>query len=72
VLQDYLMKYGYLTPQDPKTGALRSEEYVKNAVRAFQRMAGLPQTGMYRHFATLFCLVGFVRWFGWLVRSFIS
>lgn len=42
---DYLVEFGYMKPQDPKTGALRSEEYVKNAIRAFQKMAGIPQTG---------------------------
>ena len=45
VFQDYLLQYGYIKPSDPKTGALRSEEYVKNAIKAFQKMAGIPQTG---------------------------
>ncbi|XP_070212983.1 matrix metalloproteinase-16-like [Littorina saxatilis] len=39
------MQYGYIKPSDPKTGALRSEEYVKKAIRAFQKMAGINQTG---------------------------
>ncbi|XP_041360430.1 stromelysin-3-like [Gigantopelta aegis] len=42
---NYLIKYGYLVPQDPKTGALRSEESVKQAIREFQQLAGLPVTG---------------------------
>ena len=47
VLQNYLLRYGYIKPSDPKTGALRSEIYVKNAIKAFQRMAGIPQTGQH-------------------------
>ncbi|XP_046552154.1 matrix metalloproteinase-16-like [Haliotis rubra] len=43
---DYLIKYGYLVPQDPKTGALRTEASFKDAIRQFQKMAGLNVTGV--------------------------
>lgn len=42
---NYLEAYGYLKPQDAMTGALRSEEYVIEAIKHFQKMAGIPQTG---------------------------
>ena len=43
--QDYLAKYGYLKQSDAKSGNLLSDDYVKQAVSQFQRMAGLPITG---------------------------
>uniref|UniRef100_A0A2C9KBK3 Peptidase metallopeptidase domain-containing protein n=1 Tax=Biomphalaria glabrata TaxID=6526 RepID=A0A2C9KBK3_BIOGL len=42
---DYLVQFGYLEPQDPKTGALRSEQSFTQALKTFQKMAGIPQTG---------------------------
>jgi len=45
-LQNYLTKYGYLTPEDKYSGSLRSQEIVKDAVKNFQRMAGLNMTGI--------------------------
>ncbi|CAL1527311.1 unnamed protein product [Lymnaea stagnalis] len=42
---NYLVQFGYLNPQDPKTGALRSEQSFVEALREFQRMAGIPITG---------------------------
>uniref|UniRef100_A0A0B7A0E4 Uncharacterized protein n=1 Tax=Arion vulgaris TaxID=1028688 RepID=A0A0B7A0E4_9EUPU len=35
----YLIKYGYLEGQDPKTGALRSEDSFIQALKQFQTMA---------------------------------
>ncbi|XP_013387678.1 matrix metalloproteinase-16-like [Lingula anatina] len=42
----YLLAYGWVTPQDPRTGALRSEESVKNAIMEYQQFAGVPMTGI--------------------------
>ncbi|ESO98961.1 hypothetical protein LOTGIDRAFT_158923 [Lottia gigantea] len=42
---DYLIKYGYLTPQNPQTGALRTEESVSYALKRLQRMGGVNETG---------------------------
>ncbi|XP_045201325.2 matrix metalloproteinase-24-like [Mercenaria mercenaria] len=43
---EYLRKYGYLAPSDGRSGNLISEEYLKQAVSQFQRIAGLPVTGI--------------------------
>ncbi|XP_050405986.1 matrix metalloproteinase-16 isoform X2 [Patella vulgata] len=42
----YLMEFGYLAPQNPKTGALRSEESVSIALKRLQRMGGVKETGV--------------------------
>lgn len=42
---DYLAGYGYLKRANLETGALRSQAELDNAVREFQRMAGLKETG---------------------------
>ncbi|CAL4067849.1 unnamed protein product [Meganyctiphanes norvegica] len=43
----YLSKYGYLDPSatNPKSGALLSEDAVRNSIREFQAFANLNQTG---------------------------
>ncbi|KAK3719198.1 hypothetical protein QZH41_011746 [Actinostola sp. cb2023] len=41
----YLDKYGYLTPLDPINGKLRTSEELQQAVKMFQRMGGIPETG---------------------------
>jgi len=43
--QSYLTKFGYLPRSDLETGALRSEEELHRAIRHFQRIAGVSQTG---------------------------
>ncbi|XP_060082565.1 matrix metalloproteinase-16-like [Ylistrum balloti] len=43
---DYLMKYGYLSNEGKHSGSLRSQEVVSNGIAQFQRMAGLPITGV--------------------------
>ena len=39
------MKYGYISPDDERSGSLRSPDSIKQAVQQFQRFAGLPVTG---------------------------
>ncbi|XP_059168546.1 matrix metalloproteinase-24-like [Physella acuta] len=43
---NYLVQFGYLEPQDPKTGALRTHDSYVQALERFQRMAGIPVTGV--------------------------
>ncbi|XP_025079654.1 matrix metalloproteinase-14-like [Pomacea canaliculata] len=42
---DYLNRYGYMKAHDPQTGALTSEQYYITAIKKFQRMAGINETG---------------------------
>ncbi|XP_052822747.1 matrix metalloproteinase-14-like [Octopus bimaculoides] len=42
---DYLSQFGYLTPQSPETGNLRTDKSMEDAIRQFQRMAGITVTG---------------------------
>ncbi|XP_052784739.1 matrix metalloproteinase-2-like [Mya arenaria] len=42
---DYLRKYGYLESSDGRSGSLISEDYFRQAVSKFQKLAGLPVTG---------------------------
>lgn len=39
-------RYGYMKAHDPQTGALTSEQYYITAIKKFQRMAGINETGM--------------------------
>ena len=39
------MKYGYISPDDERSGSLRSPDSIKQAVQQFQRFAGIPVTG---------------------------
>ncbi|CAH1802307.1 unnamed protein product [Owenia fusiformis] len=41
----FLQNFGYFPKSDLETGALRSEEEFKKAVRAMQKIANIPQTG---------------------------
>ncbi|CAI9719142.1 Hypothetical predicted protein [Octopus vulgaris] len=43
---DYLSQFGYLTPQSPETGNLRTDKSMEDAIRQFQRMAGITVTGV--------------------------
>ena len=45
MFQEYLIKYGYLAPLDPNLGGSKTEKQLKDAVKLFQRVAGIPQTG---------------------------
>ncbi|KAK3094384.1 hypothetical protein FSP39_001038 [Pinctada imbricata] len=40
------MKYGYMAEEDTKSGSLRSYDHIKDAIRNFQRFAGLKMTGI--------------------------
>ena len=44
-IQDYLIKYGYLSYPDHKIGKVISMEELRAAVRKMQRFAGLEETG---------------------------
>ncbi|XP_002663942.1 matrix metalloproteinase-17 [Danio rerio] len=42
---DWLSRYGYLPPLDPRTGQLQSKDGIERAIREMQRFAGLKETG---------------------------
>ncbi|XP_056325845.1 matrix metalloproteinase-25 [Danio aesculapii] len=42
---DWLSRYGYLPPPDPRTGQLQSKDGIERAIREMQRFAGVKETG---------------------------
>lgn len=44
--QDWLSRYGYLPPADPRTSKLQSQAGIEKAIRVMQRFGGVQETGV--------------------------
>ncbi|XP_070845955.1 matrix metalloproteinase-25 isoform X2 [Chaetodon trifascialis] len=43
---DWLSRYGYLPPPDPRTSKLQSKDGIEKAIRVMQRFGGVQETGV--------------------------
>ncbi|XP_029953937.1 matrix metalloproteinase-25 [Salarias fasciatus] len=43
---DWLSRYGYLPPPDPRTSKLQSKDGIEKAIRVMQRFGGVTETGV--------------------------
>uniref|UniRef100_A0A671YEG7 Matrix metallopeptidase 25b n=1 Tax=Sparus aurata TaxID=8175 RepID=A0A671YEG7_SPAAU len=48
-VQDWLSRYGYLPPADPRTSKLQTKDGLEKAIRVMQRFGGVQETGVLDH-----------------------